>query len=73
MTCNNCIETKDKPFTYKRCVQCGLWCPLDPNDEIKVERRKDRSLVLEARREAKKEKRNARANENANSNSNRGR
>jgi hypothetical protein len=64
MNHDNCIEIKDKPLTYKRC-ECGLWCPLDPNDHIKVERRGGKGDIMKARREAKKDKLNSKANCNS--------
>ena len=40
MTCTNCVEVKDRPLAYKRCVVCGNWCPLEPQEQAKVDKRK---------------------------------
>lgn len=40
MNCTDCIEVKDKPLTYKRCIKCGKWCKLEPQEKVKIARRK---------------------------------
>ena len=40
MNCNDCIKTKDKSLTYKRCERCGNWCKLEPQELSKIARRK---------------------------------
>lgn len=34
--CDTCIETKDKPMTYARCIKCKGWRQLTEEERKKI-------------------------------------